>query len=209
MYRYANILVYNARNRLNNNLLNNVLSVGVVVCLMVLLVHSYARYHAIIVCYLFVFTTLSDLSVLDKNVNLSVMIDFPLTIREVVDVLSIKFVASNSLLGILLLSISRLFLNFSLYEWLGILVIVTYLSLTVYLIVQLLLRKRLVMDMLISAFIAFAVVVLSVILAILFSHFPLILFSLDLVVIILYHTAISRYLSVMALKSIYVILEHA
>lgn len=209
MVNPLDILLFNLRNRIKNNLPFNVLATISIVLIAAFLLMTDRLHPELVIFYLLVFATVSSMSAIDKNVNLSILVEFPVAFQEIIDILSLKFITTNILLGSFLMGLSSFFIEYSVYEWMNLLFSITYVTLIFFFTIEVILRKRLGIDMLCVALAVIVAATTVVLLSLLYGVSGPSLTAFNIGLVLLYHTRISRLISAHALKGIYEILERA
>lgn len=192
MLRTIQILRFNFLSRLRERFLVNLISLLTVALLIFVLISTGMRLPWLLLFYVIAYICLMNLDAVDKNVGLTVLTDFPLTLRDVLEILSFKFIWASLLAGVVVLAGVRLVMPFSIFEWANILVADVYFSLIFFLVVQITIRGTVAADPLSILMLGGGLGVVTFLWAILYHLYAPVEAAASIVLVALYHVFILR-----------------
>lgn len=146
MHRTLATVRFNFISRIRERLLVNLFSLLTFAVLIYMLISSGLRLPWLLLFYIVAYICMMNVDAVDKNVGLETLTDFPLTLREVLEILSFKIISASLVTGLVVLAAARLVMEFSLFEWVNILIAAIYFSLVFLFGIQLTLRGKLAGD---------------------------------------------------------------
>jgi hypothetical protein len=148
MNKYTAILFFNYLNRIRGGVFLNLLSLFVVVLLSIYLYTLDSMHSMHIVIFVSLYITLGNLNGINRNITLTELTKYPVTISAIIHMLSVKYLASTFTIGLLVYILLRITHAVAFIEWASVLLLAAYGSLLGYLVIQLLIRKMTDIDIL-------------------------------------------------------------
>lgn len=187
MSKLIKILGLNFKNSFRESIIDNVVSL-ILFCLIVVFIIS-KRTNVSGNSLLFLIPLLSSikLDILNKNINFEILVNYPLRLHDIIQILSYKYLVVNTLLNYFIIVGLRFFIIFNLSEWLVITLLISYSSLILYFLIQLLIRKSLDIDLISILIILIMGIVGENIFLLIFKLSSLSIFLISTLVILVYH----------------------
>lgn len=207
MGRTAAVLRFNFACRLREKALVNVLPALASVFAAYFVYSTDARLRWIVVPYIAILAPIAAIEGIDKYISLPVLAGFPLTLADAVRLLSAKYLAAGILTGSLLVGAVRPFIGFSLFEWVNVVVAAAYVSIILFLAMQLVLRNMTKPDLLFMAVQGVGVSITTLLWAVMYHLSPLLEIAASAALVVIFHRFIVGEVATSATGNICKVLE--
>ncbi len=202
------ILIFNFINRIRERFLFNLLSVFTGFMIIFYAFFLLNLYSTIIVVLFIPYIIVNNLAVINKNINFAVLKDYPVTFSDIINILSFKFLTNNLISGLLIIFTLKYFFDFNMSEWICILFVTSYISLILFFLFQLKIRKLFNLDMIFAITIAVIILISILILSLLYRISGAFMIVLSLLVVVFYHSAAVKIISRLLDSNLGIILEY-